>query len=47
MRLNFWIALLVCLAALVWFAAIQRRGRARGEDRIAAPADASPARPRA
>ncbi len=25
MRLNFWIALLVCLAALVWFVAIQRR----------------------
>jgi prolipoprotein diacylglyceryltransferase len=25
MRLNFWIALLVCLAALLWFVAIQRR----------------------
>ena len=25
MRLNFWIALLVCVAALLWFVAIQRR----------------------
>jgi prolipoprotein diacylglyceryl transferase len=31
MRLNFWIALLVMLAALAWFVAIQRRGRPRGE----------------
>jgi len=27
MRLNFWIATLVCLAGLAWFAWIQRRGR--------------------
>jgi prolipoprotein diacylglyceryl transferase len=27
MRLNFWIALLVCLAGLAWFAWIQKRGK--------------------
>ena len=27
MRLNFWIALLVCLAGLVWFVWIQRAGK--------------------
>jgi prolipoprotein diacylglyceryl transferase len=27
MRLNFWIALLVCLAGLAWFVWIQRRGK--------------------
>jgi prolipoprotein diacylglyceryl transferase len=27
MRLNFWIALLLCVAGLIWFVVIQRRGR--------------------
>jgi prolipoprotein diacylglyceryl transferase len=30
MRLNFWIALLLCLGGLLWFAAIQRRSSPRG-----------------
>jgi prolipoprotein diacylglyceryltransferase len=29
MRLNFWIALLLCLAGLLWFVAIQRGWRLR------------------
>jgi prolipoprotein diacylglyceryl transferase len=45
-RLNFWIALLLCLAGLVWFVAIQRRGdveeRAAAPGRPTAPAKAKP-----
>jgi prolipoprotein diacylglyceryl transferase len=26
-RLNFWVALILCISGLVWFVAIQRRGR--------------------
>ena len=50
MRLNFWIALLVCLSGLLWFVAIQRgwhlRGRGRSAARVGAdePRDAQRAR---
>ncbi len=38
MRLNFWIALLVCLTALLWFVAIQREWTLRPPWRRARPA---------
>jgi prolipoprotein diacylglyceryl transferase len=40
MRLNFWVALLLCVAGLVWFVVIQRRGR-DSEAQPAQPKDAS------
>ncbi|HUA12477.1 MAG TPA: prolipoprotein diacylglyceryl transferase [Solirubrobacteraceae bacterium] len=41
MRLNFWIASLLCVAGLTWFVAIQRRGRDDALDggEVSAPRD--------
>jgi len=37
MRLNFWIALLLCVGGLLWFVAIQRGWRLRGRRRPSPP----------
>ena len=57
MRLNFWIALLLFIAAIAWFFAINRRGRRPTDDgrgggrprgkEPARAAKAQPAQPRA
>jgi prolipoprotein diacylglyceryl transferase len=49
MRLNFWVATLICLTALLWFVAIQRgwaantRPHQRGEPEIRTPPRSAPA----
>ena len=47
-RLNFWVALILCIAGLVWFVAIQREWRWcwPAPKRTAAPAKPPPASPR-
>ncbi len=45
MRLNFWIAIIGTLAGLIWFMAIQRGGRRRGDS--GSGSGAPPARPKA
>ena len=50
-RLNFWVALILCIVGLVWFVAIQRGGRSRQPGvkpgSAAAPPTAPPRRARA